>query len=269
MRTVYFISDLHLGAYNIADEQEKEKRLLSWLRKIETEQAELIIVGDLFDFWFEYKHVILRKHIRVLAQLQSLCQASPVHYVAGNHDFWLDSFMREDIGLIIHAEEYVFLLDQYKVYIKHGDGLLRNDYGYRFLKRILRNKMNIFLYRMLHPDIGVPFALFCSHLSRRSGEKSRHEYMDIDYRKFAMEKIEQGFQFVVLGHTHWAALEKHGDGHYINPGYWGKDFTYAVIREGRVELHWWDGENEHPYIPDYPPGNLKQNDGGACVSCFI
>jgi len=257
MSNVYFISDLHLGAHDDEIERQKEERLLSFLRFVACENADLIIVGDLFDFWFEYQHVVLRKHFRVLGQLALMADARPIHYLVGNHDFWLDSFISDEIGLIVHPDDYVFSINQLKLYVRHGDGLLKNDYGYRLLKKVLRNKFNIFLYRLLHPDIGVPLALYCSHLSRSSGEKDKERYLDVDYRRFAFERIDEGYDIVVLGHTHWAALETYQTGCYVNPGYWGQDFTFAVIQDGKSAIQQWDGYQVIPFVVDLPPGNLK------------
>ena len=257
MSKIYFFSDVHLGAHSEKLEKLKEQRLLSFLKKIQNEDADLVIVGDLFDFWFEYKYVVPRQHFRVLGLLSLLAADRNIHYLAGNHDFWLDSFIRQEIGLIVHDDDFVLKNAGRRIYVRHGDGLLRNDYGYRFLKRILRNKVNIFLYQLLHPDFGIPFALFLSHLSRNSGEKKSDTYMDDDYRDYAHEKLKSGFDMVVLGHTHWAALAPFKNGYYINPGFWGMNFTFAVVEDGEPGLFMWNGEEGIPYSPKFPPGNLK------------
>ncbi|MBN1480466.1 UDP-2,3-diacylglucosamine diphosphatase [candidate division KSB1 bacterium] len=257
MNKIYFLSDVHLGAHDDRLEKLKEQRLLSFFRMIEVESADLVIVGDLFDFWFEYKQVVPRKHFRVLGYLALLAAEREIHYLAGNHDFWLNSFMRNEIGLIVHDDEYVLNSSGRRIYMRHGDGLLKNDVGYRFLKRILRNKVNIFLYRLLHPDIGIPFALFFSHLSRNSGEKKSDTYADLDYRHYAFAMIEKEFDIVVLGHTHWAALAPHKHGYYVNPGFWGMNFTYAVVENGVPFLFAWNGQNGVPFSPAIPPGNIK------------
>lgn len=257
MSKIFFLSDVHLGAHTHELEKLKEQRLISFFKMVEQEGGDLVIVGDLFDFWFEYRHVVPRRHFRVLGQLALLSAERPVHYVAGNHDFWLDSFMQAEIGLVIHQDDMIMTSGGRKIYVCHGDGLLKNDHGYRFLKKVLRSRINIFLYRLLHPDFGVPFALFFSTWSRMTGEKKSHTYKDIDYRAFAYDKIDAGFDIVVLGHTHWAALDPHGAGCYLNPGFWGLDFTYAVVDNGKPELLVWDGQKSAPFAPGLPPGNPK------------
>jgi len=256
MSKIYFLSDVHLGAHSASQERLKQDRLVSFFRKIENEGAELVIGGDLFDFWFEYNHVVPRMHFRVLAQLAALASKITVRYIAGNHDFWLDSFMSNEVGLIIHPDEYIMSLDGKKYFISHGDGLLKQDHGYRMLKWVLRHRVNIILYRLLHPDFGVPFALFCSHLSRKSSGRRKRPYSDSDYREFAFSKIDQGFDYVVLGHTHWAAMQPHNKGFYLNPGFFGRNFTYIVVNDGEAQLCTWNGQSSEPYEPQTPPGNL-------------
>ncbi|MBN1560749.1 UDP-2,3-diacylglucosamine diphosphatase [candidate division KSB1 bacterium] len=257
MPKIYFFSDAHLGAHSEELEKRKEQRLVSFCRMVEKEDAELVIVGDLYDFWFEYRYVVPRRHLRVLGLLSLLSAHKKVHYTAGNHDFWFDSFMSHEIGLTIHEHDLVLENGGRRIYITHGDGLLKNDHGYRCLKKVLRNKVNILLYRLLHPDFGIPLALFFSRLSRDAGERKRDTYRDDDYRDYAYGKIDSGYDMVVLGHTHWAALDPYKKGHYVNPGFWGLDFTYAVVEDGVPGLYIWDGEKGIPYAPTLPPGNRK------------
>jgi UDP-2,3-diacylglucosamine hydrolase len=259
MSKIYFLSDAHFGAHSESAEQLKEQRLLSFLHKLEQEDATLVIVGDLFDFWFEYRYVVPRQHFRILGRLSHVASEMQVHYVAGNHDFWMDSFITSEIGLIVHQDDLVLENGGRRIYIRHGDGLLKNDHGYRFLKKVFRQKINIFLYRLLHPDLGIPLALFLSHLSRNSGEKKKDTFMDIDYREYAYEKIDQGFDMVVLGHTHWAALDSYKHGFYMNAGFWGMNFTYATVENGIPGLYSWNGHKGVEVAPTHPPGNLMNH----------
>ncbi|MDZ7314983.1 MAG: UDP-2,3-diacylglucosamine diphosphatase [candidate division KSB1 bacterium] len=266
MSRLYIISDLHLGAESKALEREKEEKAYSFFCHVKKERGDLLIVGDLFDFWFEYRHAVPKRHFRILSILSLMSKSIPIHYLVGNHDFWLNSFISEEIGLIVHADDFSFQYDGLRIYVRHGDGLLKSDHGYRLLKKILRNRLSINLYRAVHPDIGIPLALYCSGLSRKAGEKNGKDYRDDDYRDFAFQKIEQGYQVVILGHTHVPALAAYQNGVYLNPGFWGKNFTFAVLDDGAAKLFRWDGEKEIDFQPFLPPGNKKYiNDRRICV----
>ncbi|MBN2357668.1 UDP-2,3-diacylglucosamine diphosphatase, partial [candidate division KSB1 bacterium] len=166
-RKTYFIADAHLGADTSEHERLKEQYISSFLQTFPLNDSRLLICGDLFDFWFEYRHAVPRRHFHVLAQLARLCRSGvPIDYIAGNHDFWLGSFLQKEIGMTLHRDDMILFQGQQRIYIRHGDGLLKKDHLYRLLKKILRFRPNIFLYRLLHPDLGIPLALFFSHLSR-------------------------------------------------------------------------------------------------------
>lgn len=245
---IYFISDAHLGATSSEQENFKESRLSSFLQRFPQHDARLVICGDLFDFWFEYRHVVPRRHFNMLARLARLSELGiPIDYIAGNHDFWLGTFL-EEIGITVHRDDMVIEQENDRIYICHGDGLLKNDYLYRLLKKILRFRINVTFYSLLHPDFGIPMALFFSRCSRNAA-KYNNEYNDEDYRTFARQQLKQGYTGVVLGHTHIAALENFQGGWYVNPGDWVRSFTYAVVDKGQPALYLWDGEKGHPFKP--------------------
>ena len=253
--TIYFISDAHMGAEPQEREQIKLEKLLSFLAWVKTQKARLIICGDLFDFWFEYKTAIPKQHFDVLCALRDLARTGHhIDYLAGNHDFWLDTFLSQNIGLVIHPDHLVLQRDGERIFLVHGDGLMKKDVLYRLLKRILRNPMNIYLYRLLHPDIGIWLAHFFSRLSRKASA-NREYYTDEDYRGFACEMIEKGYEMVVLGHTHWPAVEAVENGWYLNPGAWMETFTFLRLDAGRPELFIWDGNAPQPARFGYPPGH--------------
>lgn len=255
MAKVFCISDAHLGAQSADLEKKKKEMLISFLDYVMDQGGELIINGDLFDFWFEYRYAVPRLHFQVLARLSNLASAGKeIHYIAGNHDFWLDSFLQDQVGLILHRDDFEFELDGKKYYVRHGDGLLKNDYLYRGLKRVLRSPVNIFLYRLIHPDFGIPLALHFSHQSRTAAKKQT-SYSDSDYREFAFNKIAQGYDFVFLGHTHWAAMEKYHDGWYLNSGHWMGQFTFVFVNDGIPQVLRWDGEKAVQIKLELPPGN--------------
>lgn len=240
MKPIYFLSDAHLGAQSESQEKLKRDRLFSFIDYVKTKDADFVIVGDLFDFWFEYNSVIPRFHFQVLCKLAELKHSCDVHYVAGNHDFWFNTFMQQEIGISLHPDDFFIQRGGFKIYIIHGDGIMERDSGYRLLKKILRNKWCVRLYRLLHPDLGISLALYFSRLSRKKGNLEE-KYGDQDYRDFARTKITQGYDIVVMGHTHIAAREKKQGGWYVNPGNWMQDFSFAVVDQNGPALYQWQG----------------------------
>jgi UDP-2,3-diacylglucosamine hydrolase len=252
-KAIYFISDAHLGAEEKEKEKIKEEKLISFFDKIKEDGESLYILGDMFEFWFEYRHVIPKDHFSVLSQLRNLVDSGiKISYVVGNHDFWLGDFLTEQIGIKIFKDPIEVNHQGKRIFIAHGDGLAKWDLGYRILKKMLRNSVNIFLYRQIPPDIGYPLAKFVAGKSRgmnrpvhtgAQADKREASYLE-DYRSFAYEKIKQGFDAVILAHTHIPTLESLGDssanstegGIYLNIGDWFKHFTYGKLMEGKFYL---------------------------------
>jgi UDP-2,3-diacylglucosamine hydrolase len=241
---IYFISDAHLGAEAKEKEKIKEERLLSFLSKIKADGEFLYILGDMFEFWFEYKNVIPKDHFKILSQLRDVVDSGiKISYVVGNHDFWLGDFLTEQIGIKIFKDPIEENHQEKRIFLAHGDGLAKKDWGYRILKRILRNRVNIFLYRQLPCDLSYPLAKFVAGKSRVQADKREASYLE-DYKNFAYEKIRQGFDAVILAHTHIPALENLRDGSltptregiYLNIGDWFKHFTYGKLVEGKFYL---------------------------------
>ncbi len=257
MPKLYCISDAHLGAQSAEKEAHKKALLNSFLEYILKSGDDLLICGDLFDFWFEYRHAVPKLHFRTLALLSEITSSGrKIHYLAGNHDFWLGDFLEKQIGLTIHKDDYPFEYNGKSVYAYHGDGLYKKDHLYRGMKKVLRHPLNIFLYRLLHPDFGIPLALHFSHQSRNA-KSDKSSYSDSDYREFAFGKIDAGFDYVILGHTHWPALQQQGNGWYLNAGNWIDAFTYIEI-DDKPGLFRWDGEKGEEWKLTFPPGNKNK-----------
>jgi UDP-2,3-diacylglucosamine hydrolase len=247
---VYFISDAHLGV-SIAGNTDREEHLLAFLRSIAPKAGALYIVGDLFDFWIEYKHAIRPDYFPLLHELRSLVeQGVEVHYLAGNHDFALGSFLTDTIGLHIHPNTCEPIIQGKKLHIYHGDGLIRMDVGYRILKKILRNPFNQKLYKLLHPGIGVPLGSLCSGSSRKVTSKRRHEAFLEEYRRCARKQLHNDTDIVVYGHTHCPEIHYWGNKTYCNTGEWIHIFTYAVLEHGRMRLwQYFPGKNPQEFTP--------------------
>ncbi len=237
MSRIFFISDAHLGNASQEEEDRRESLLLEFFGYVEQNGDGLFIVGDLFDFWFEYKTVIPRRHFRILIALNQLVDHGlTVEYITGNHDFGIDRFFETELGVRIHHHPLDITIDGKRLYLAHGDGLAKQDVGYRLLKRVLRNPFNIRLYRILHPDIGFRLAKFFSNLSRNHREINN---LDAEYVEFARSRFADGFDGVILAHTH-QPQEFHEDGKtYINTGDWMGKFTYGKLEEGILSMNYW------------------------------
>lgn len=194
------------------------------------EVADLFIVGDLFDSWFEFKSVIPRRHVRTIAALASLAEHANVEYLMGNHDFGHRSFFKEELGIPVYSEDIERVLSGKRFYIAHGDGKAANDNAYLVLRRILRNRISLFMYGLIHPDLGIPFAEKVSSGSRAYTD-SRDALQQQDGMKvFAESLLEKGgHDFVVMGHRHKPEITEFPNGSYVNLGDWLRHFTYGVF----------------------------------------
>jgi len=233
---VYFLSDAHLGAEAREKEAAREKRLHGFLTGLASRASALFIVGDLFDFWFEYATAIPRRHFATLAVLADLRRAGvEIHYLNGNHDFWLGPFLSRELGLITHAGAVPLQLQGRRLWLHHGDGLVGGDVGYRILKRIIRHPASVGLYRLLHPDLGIPLADFFSHLSRDSRAR---RVLDGDrlWREIAEPRFAEGFDTVMVGHFHHVYERRDGRRAFFVLGDWIDHFTYVVLEDGEPRL---------------------------------
>jgi len=229
------LSDAHLGAERKEKERLKRAELFSFLEKIKKDAEALYILGDLFEFWFEYKNTIPKEHFDVLVKLKEITDLNiKVGYVTGNHDFWLGDFLEEKIGIEIFKEPTSVFHQGKRIFLIHGDGLAKKDTGYRFLKKILRNRTCINLYRLIPPDLGIPFAKKVASLSRSHTSK-KDKALD-DYIDFTKSKIQDGYDAVVMGHIHYPMIRNLGRGTYLNTGEFFEKFSYGRLKEGKFYL---------------------------------
>jgi UDP-2,3-diacylglucosamine hydrolase len=241
---IYFISDVHLGLGSREEERKKEDRLLAFLRTILPDTEELFILGDLFDFWFEYATVIPKGFHRTLTALQDFTDRGiPVHYLAGNHDFWMGGYLHEEIGVQLHTEPFEARVGDKRIFMHHGDGLAQNDLGYRMIKPVLRNRLAIRLYRLLHPDLGIRLARGSSRTSRAyTAQKDFGEEKGM--LAFAGQQIRKGIDVVIMGHRHVPERTGIGQGVYVNLGDWITFNTYGKLADGVMHLETWSGQQE-------------------------
>jgi UDP-2,3-diacylglucosamine hydrolase len=199
---------------------------------------ELFIVGDLFDYWFEYKRVYQKGFYRTLSALKDISEKGIViHYFIGNHDFLHRDFFKKEYGAILYEDAASFNLNNRKFFIGHGDGLVKNDYGYLVLKKILRNRFLQKAYSLIHPDLGVALASKTSKKSRDYTTKK--DYGEGDGLFDAAKKyIDKGFDFVLFGHLHQRCFIKYNNGFYINLGTWLESPCYGIYKENFEIINW-------------------------------
>jgi UDP-2,3-diacylglucosamine hydrolase len=234
--SVFFISDAHIGL-PIHGCSEREHHLISFLREFIGGGRILFIVGDLFDFWIEYRSAIRPEYFSVLHELRKAIEnGGEVHYLAGNHDFMLGSFLEKDIGIRLYPGHVSTVLQGRKIHLFHGDGLIKRDVGYRILKKILRNPLNQRLFKLLHPDLGVPLGSFCSGSSRKITSRFITEDILEEYRDHARRRLREGSDIVLFAHTHRPEIRHYDGKTYCNTGEWIRQYNFAKLEGGELSL---------------------------------
>lgn len=237
-KTYLFISDIHLGLQSRDIEKEKEKKLISFLHYAQNNCNELFIVGDLFDYWFEYKRVIQKGFFKTLSAITELAEKGvKIHYFIGNHDFLHRDFFEKEVGAILYHDAVDVVLNGKRFYIGHGDGLVKNDTGYKILKLILRNKFLQRLYSAVHPDLGIKIASSTSKKSRDYTATKNYGTVD-GLLETAHSKIDSGFDYVLFGHSHQQTFEKYNNGIYVNLGSWLDNPCYGKFTNSFEIIDW-------------------------------
>lgn len=240
MNTYLFISDVHLGLKSKDEEKQKEELLVKFLRFAKDNCKELFILGDLFDYWFEYKHVYQKGFFKTLTALKEITENGVrINYIIGNHDFMHRDFFESELGVNLYEEDISTVLNGYKFFLSHGDGLVKNDFGYKILKKILRNKFLQKMYSVIHPDVGIALASRTSKKSR--DHTSRKNYGEEDgLFTFAKQKIDDGYDYVMLGHLHKRNFKDYNKGFYINLGSWLDAPCYGIFKDNKFEIIEWN-----------------------------
>ena len=245
-KKIYFLSDFHLGAPDAQSSLTREKKIVSFLNHIQNDAKAIFIVGDIFDFWYEYKEVVPRGYVRLLGKLAELTDNGiPVHVFVGNHDMWMTDYFSKELNIPVYFEPKTFEWDHKKFYIGHGDGLGPADYGYKFIKKIFRNRICQWLFGQLHPTWGIGLANYLSRKSREKTGTSDEIFLGEDkewlivYCKEILQK--EHFDYFIFGHRHYPLdFKLQENSHYINLGDWIRNFTYATFDGNQVELLKWD-----------------------------
>lgn len=243
-KKIYFLSDFHLGSPDEKSSRERELRIVSFLQEAKKDAEEIFLVGDTFDFWFEYKRVIPKGFVRLQGKIAEITDAGiPVHMFIGNHDMWMFDYLPKEIGVKIYKEPIVREWNGKKFFIGHGDGLGPGDRGYKFLKKILRAGWARWMFARLHPNFGIWLATRFSKTSRRVTQ--RDEYMGDDKEflvQFCKTELEKThYDFFIFGHRHLALDKEIKPGsRYVNLGDWITFNTWAYFDGENFELKEWN-----------------------------
>jgi len=245
-KKIYFLSDFHLGAPNYEKSINREKEVVKFLDSIKQDATEIFIVGDMFDFWYEYKTVIPKGYTRILGKLAELTDSgTKVHFFVGNHDMWMDGYFEKELNIPVYHHPKTFQFNNKSFYIGHGDGLGPGDEGYKFLKKVFRNPICHWLFGILHPSIGMGLANFLSRRSKEKTGSSDETFLGEDkewliiYCKEVLEKHH--FDFFIFGHRHYPIdFSLNSSSRYINLGDWIRTFTYACFDGNEIELKEWE-----------------------------
>ncbi|MFM6947227.1 MAG: UDP-2,3-diacylglucosamine diphosphatase [Flavobacteriales bacterium] len=249
---LYFASDFHLGAPDASTSAERERTLLHWLQEIEHSAHSIFLLGDIFDFWFEYKTVIPKGYVRLLGKLAQLADNGiQIHFFKGNHDMWMFDYFEKELGVQIHHDDYQFEYQGKHFFLHHGDGLGPGDYNYKFLKLFFRSPICQWLFARLHPNFGIGLASFLSRRSRAKGGKKDQVYKGpeqewlFQYVKAQQANLHQ--DYYLFGHRHLPLDLPVGTSKYINTGDWLKYNTFAVYDNSELRLMQWKDGKIIPY----------------------
>ena len=245
-KKIYFASDNHLGAPTAEESALRERIFVAWLDHIKADAGALFLLGDLFDFWFEYKTVVPKGFVRVLGKLAELADNGiSIHFFVGNHDLWMLDYLEKEIGIKVYHQARDFTFNDQHFFIGHGDGLGPGDKGYKRMKKIFTNRFLQWCFRWLHPDIGMRLGHYLSVKNKLiSGEKDavflgeKEEWLV----QYAQRKYqEKARDYFVFGHRHIPLdLPVEANARYINLGDWITHYTYAVFDGETLELSAWE-----------------------------
>lgn len=238
-KKIYFASDNHLGAPTMEDSRSRELVFVRWLDTIKSTAGAIFLMGDLFDFWFEYKTVIPKGFTRTLGKLAALSDAGiPIYYFVGNHDLWMNGYFEEELNIPVFHKPQQYSINGKTFFIGHGDGLGPDDKGYKRMKKVFTNPMAKWFFRWLHPDIGVRLAHYFSVKNKLISGDEDADFLGNDKEwlvKYALRKLErQHYDHFIFGHRHLPLeIDLNGTSKYTNLGDWINYYTYAEF----------DGEN--------------------------
>jgi UDP-2,3-diacylglucosamine hydrolase len=241
-KKIYFLSDFHLGAPNVQESLVREKKIVNFLEEIRKDAAVIFIVGDLFDFWYEYRTVVPKGYVRILGKLAEITDAGiPIHFFVGNHDMWMKNYFQQELNIPVYYEPKEFEFNQKKFLVGHGDGLGPGDHGYKMLKKIFRNPICQWLFGILPPVVGVGIANYSSRRSRAVTGTNDGKFLGEDKEwliQYCKEQLKHSsYDYLIFGHRHLPIDYVVQPGaRYINLGDWIRYYTYAVFDGQQLNL---------------------------------
>ena len=234
----YFLGDFHFGSPDQKQSKKRELKILSFLNSIESDLKELFLLGDIFDFWYEYKEVVPKGFVRFLGKISQLSDKGVnIHLILGNHDMWILDYFQKELGINVYNNIIKIRINNKLLLVGHGDGIGKGDFGYKFLKLIFKNKILRFLYRWVHPDIGMKLGIYFSN-RKKNGTK---DYSIINNERIYnyCKQIENTnhHDYYIFGHSHQAIEKKiNNNSKYINVGDWIKNSNYLVVKNEKFQL---------------------------------
>jgi UDP-2,3-diacylglucosamine hydrolase len=244
-KKIYFLSDFHLGAPDAASSLIREKKIVQFLDILKKDAAVIFIVGDLFDFWYEYKKVVPKGYVRILGKIAEITDAGiPVYFFVGNHDMWMKDYFQTELNTTVYFEPKEFTFNKKRFLIGHGDGLGPGDEGYKFIKKVFRNPICQWLFGILPPRLGIGLADFLSKKSRAKTGTTNEIFLGeekewlVVYAKEILQKTH--YDYFIFGHRHLPLdITLNEKSKYINLGDWIKYFTYAVFDGENLSLEYY------------------------------
>ena len=241
-KKVYFASDQHLGAPTPEASVPREKKFVAWLNEIKDDAEAIFLLGDLFDFWFEYKTVVPKGFVRVLGKLAEIRDAGiPIYFFVGNHDLWMHDYFEKELNIPVYHKPQEFIINNNKFLIGHGDGLGPEDKGYKRMKKVFTFPLFKWLFRWLHPDLGVKLGQYMSVKNKMiSGDDDakflgeENEWL-VQYCKRKLTKNH--YDYFIFGHRHLPLeINLSAKSKYINLGDWIQYFTYGEFKNNDIKL---------------------------------
>lgn len=234
-KKIYFSSDNHLGAPSRAESLPREKKFVQWLDTVKKDAAAIFLLGDLFDFWFDYKTVVPKGHVRVLGKLAELSDSGiPIYFFVGNHDLWMRDYFEQELSIPTFRQPKEFTFNDIRFFIGHGDGKGPGDTGYKRMKKIFTNPFFNWCFRWLHPDLGVRLARHLSLKNKLISGVEDQKFLGDEKEwlaQYAKRKLESThYDYFIFGHRHLPLkIQVSENSTYVNLGDWITHFTYGVF----------------------------------------